>query len=183
MANFSPSPWPAAAATLSAEFLHKGSAERKHSWDWQSKRSFYSAVRSTGHVKTEPECNHPTTKKFSSQFACLGCCGLKMDNKQLGNLDCSADWNLIVYDGFDMILCHLRAWWHESMGNNWGLCPWGIRKSCLFRCSRHQGCRAGGYWGKPWKDLQSPECSAESSKGAVCFLWGSQDLLDFSPRL
>lgn len=66
--NFSPSPWPAA-ATVSAEFLHKESAERKYFWDWQSKRSFYNGVTATGHVKTEPECNHPTMKSFSSQFA------------------------------------------------------------------------------------------------------------------
>lgn len=98
---FSPSPCPAVAAIVSAEFLHKGSAESKYSWDWQSKRSFDSAVASTGHAKTQPECNEPIMKNFPSQLACLGHCGLKKENKQLGNLECRA--NLSVCDGFDMI--------------------------------------------------------------------------------
>lgn len=86
---------------MSAEFLHKGSAESKYSWDWQSKRSFDSAVASTGHAKTQPECNESTMNNFSSQLPCLGHCGLKKENKQLGNLECSA--NLSMCDGFDMI--------------------------------------------------------------------------------
>lgn len=52
--------------------------------------SYDDAVTSTGLVKTEPECNEPTMKNFSSQLPFLGHCGLKIENKELGNLDCSA---------------------------------------------------------------------------------------------
>lgn len=121
-ASLSPSPWPAVAATPSAQLLNEGSAESGYSWDWQSKRSYDNAVTSTGHKKTEPECNDPIMKNFSFQLAYLGHCGLKMENKQLGSPDCSANWNLRVCDGFDMI----HVTWEP--GGTW---TWGITEGCV----------------------------------------------------